>query len=195
MNIGKSLTIFALSAAILTSGCNMGNGPQDLAHVEQDQPHAELVVQQDQYNPVHEVGKDAIQAETNHAGIGTIAPSEIHESLNHPSVEGNQSAEMGSKTFSASFTNDSGNASYEVVCTNEGVGDGLAHGNGALTQLANGIIFQQTGPNRYASDWIQTSNGGHCQIVSQGMTLNQTVHMSSSIQTFAPDFSGALIAQ
>lgn len=194
MNIGKTLTIFALSAAILTSGCSVGSGPQDLAHVDQDQPHAEMVVE-DHYNPVHEAGKDAIQAETNHAGIGTIVPGEIHENLNHPSVEGYRDAEMGTQTFSARFTNDSGNASYEVACTNEGVGDGLANGTGPLTQLANGIIFQQTGPNKYSSDWIQTSNGGHCQIVSQGMTLNQTVHMSSSMQSFAPDFSGALIAQ
>lgn len=194
MNIGKTLTVFALSAAILTSACSVGGAPQDLASVDHDQPHAELVVE-DHYNPVHEAGKDAIQAATNEAGIGTIVPGEIHESLTHPSVEGYQDSEMGTQTFSARFTNDSGNASYEVSCTNEGVGDGLAGGTGPLTHVAGGIIFQQTGPGQYSSDWIQTSNGGHCQIVSQGMTLNQTVRMSSSIESFAPDFSGALIAQ
>lgn len=194
MNIGKALTVFALSASILASGCSVGAPNPEMAHVDQDQPRAEMVVE-DAYNPVHDAGYDAIQKETNNAGIGTIAPSEIHESLSEPSVEGFQDAEMGSKTFSARFESASGDASYEVVCTSEGVGEGLAGGSGPLIQTANGYILQQTGPGKYASDWVKTSNGGSCQVATQGLTQGQAVHMTSSLQSFAPDFSGALIAQ
>lgn len=193
MQIGKALTIFALSASILVSGCSVGT-PQELANVEQDQPHAELVVE-DAYNPVHDAGYDAIQKATDSAGIGTIAPTELHENLSEPSVEGYQEVETGAKTFSARFESPDGKASYEVVCTNEGVGDGLAGGSGELIHLANGYILQQTGAGKYASDWVQTSNGGSCQVVTQGLTQGQAVHMTSSLQTFSPDFSGALIAQ
>lgn len=192
MNIGKALTIFALSASILSSGCSVGTTNQELANVDQDQPRAEMVVE-DYYNPVHDAGLDAIQKATEDAGIGTIAPSEIHEKLSEPSVEGVQDAEMGTRTFSARFETPDGKSSYEIVCTNEGVGEGLAGGSGELTHLSNGYILQQTGPGRYASDWVKTSNGGSCQVVSQGLSLNQTVHMTSSIQAFNPN--APLLAQ
>jgi hypothetical protein len=192
MNIGKALTIFTLSASILATGCSVGTQPQELAQLDQDQPRAEMVVEDaykpvdeavyDAYNPVHDAGFDAIQKETTNAGIGTIAPMEIHERLSEPSVEGLQDAEMGTRTFSARFESASGDASYEVVCTNEGVGDGLVNGSGPLIHTANGYILQQTGA------------GGSCQVVAQGMSQGEVVHMTSSLHTFAPDFSGALIA-
>ena len=192
MQLGKTLTILALSASILASGCHMGTSPQKFAQVDNDRPVAEMVIE-DHYNPVHDAGHDAIQKEATVAGIDVMAPSEIHEKLTEPSVEGTNSEEI--QSFSARFESANGAANYEIVCTNQGVGQGLANGNGPLTQLGNGIILQAKNGG-YASDWFAVGNGkSQCQVVTQGMTLNQTVHMTSSLQTFTPDSVGYIIAQ
>ncbi len=194
MQIGKTLGILALGAAILSSGCNMATGAQDLAHVDADQPRAEMVIE-DHYNPVHGAGMDAIQKEANNAEIVVVAPTEIAEHLSHPSVEGLNNSEMQSKTFSARFESGSGNASYEVVCTSDGVGSGLVNGSGSPNLLSNGWILHQTGPAKISSDWVKVSNGSSCQVTSEGMSMSQTAHMTSSLQTFTPSYDGMLLAQ
>lgn len=194
MHLGKTIGILALGAAIISSGCNMATGAQDLAHVDADQPRAELVIE-DHYNPVHGAGMDAIQKEATNADIVVVAPTEIAEHLSHPSVEGLNNSEMQSKTFSARFESGSGNASYEVVCTSDGVGSGITNGSGPLTMLSNGWILQQSGAGKISSDWVKVSNGSNCQVVSEGMSMSQTAHMTSSLQTFSPSYSGMLLAQ
>lgn len=194
MNLGKTVGIFALSAAILTSGCQVGQSPQELATIDQDRPTAELVVE-DAYQPVHGAGFDAIQKQTDAAGIATWAPTEIAEQLSEPAVDGWQDQEMQTKNFSARFESPDGRSSYEVVCTDQGVGSGGFNGNGPLTVLDNGLVLQQTGPQSMASNWVKVGADSHCRVTSEGLSAAQTVHMSNSLQTFAPDFQGAYLVQ
>ena len=209
MNLGKTIGIFGLCAAMLVSGCQMG-GPnsQDIANVEDNQPKAELVIEDSVhtlstvdsttfYNPVHQAGHDAIQKETNNAGISTMAPTEIAEHLNSPSVEGSIDAETGDQNFSARFTSAETGANFEVICTNQGIGSGIIlDATSPITILQNGIALQQTA-GRISSNWVKVGQDDcHCVVESEGMTMGQTAHMAGSLQTFNPvQVGGAYIAQ
>lgn len=210
MKLGKTLGILALGAAVTIGALNVAGPAPEQVFVGNDQPRAEMVIEQQDafapsaqvadttyYNEVHQPGLDAIQQETNNSGLVTMAPTQIAEQLQHPSVEGGYDNDFESAYFSARFSDSQGKASFEVVCTDQGIGDALVDGHGPLTTLNNGIALQNIGEGRISSDWVQMDASGqsHCLVASQGMTMQQTATMANSLQTFNPvSVGGAYIA-
>lgn len=211
MKLGKTLGILALGAAVTIGALNVPGTAPEQVFVDNNQPTAEMVIEQQDafaptaqiadttyYNEIHQPGLDAVQQETNNSGLVTMAPTQIAENLKHPSVEGGYDTDFESAYFSARFSDSQDQASFEVVCTDQGIGDALIDGHGPLKTLDNGIALQRIGEGQISSDWIQMDASGdcHCLVASQGMTMQQTAHMANSLQTFNPvNVGGAYIAQ
>ncbi len=211
MNIGrfgKIATVLALSTAIVAGGLQVGGHHQDLATVDNNQPQAELVIE-DAYAPateqhagtihydaVHEKGIEAIQKETDASGLYTIAPMKIASHLGEANVDGTYDQNLDVSDFTAVFSDSATGAAFEVACTNDGIGDALIDGSGPLTVLENGLILQKTGANEISSEWIRTSPDGtnSCKVRTENMTLEQTVEMAGSLHLFTPSHvNGAYI--
>lgn len=211
MKIGKTLGILALGAAITLGALNVPGVAQEFVAHTPDQPTAEMVIEQQDaftpqyeiqdstyYNEIHQPGIDAVQQETNNSGLVTMAPTQIAEHLDQPSVEGGYDSDIESAYFSAQFSSSQSSASFEVVCSDQGMGDALLDGHGPITSLDNGVTLQRVGEDHISSNWMQMDAQGqsHCLVASSGMSMNQTANMANSLHTFTPqNIGGAYLAQ
>lgn len=182
MKMGRLLGLTLLGAAAAAGVVNVCT-----THNVAQEPTSSLVMDQVQFTEVHEAGKDAYQAETNRAGISTVAPGVIAEHLDSPNVEGYYDADMDTRSFSAIFADTETGANFEVVCTDQGMGDALLGANGTLAVLDNGIQLAETSPGRISSNWFPTQDGkSHCLVAGDGMTVGQVATMAESLLPFSP---------
>ncbi len=183
MKLGRALGFAFLGVAAAAGVISVCNTQAPL----QEPTTSLTTTDQVEFNQVHEAGLDAYQSETDRAGISTVAPGLIAAHLDSPNVEAYVDSDMDTRNFSAIFSNSGNGANFEVVCTDQGVGDALLGANGTLAVLDSGLQLAETAPGHISSNWFATPDGSsHCKVAGDGLTVGEVATMAGSLLNFSP---------